>query len=476
MLLLVALLLVGNTTIQAQNRVISQPGQEARERQQPEQPKNDAFLFGKLLFKPNLNFPAARVWVTLLNSKNERISSLFTDPFGGFFFDNLSDRESYTLQISEGFLPRNVDTLYLANQSGYVLQRALLKGGSISFTVDFVYMQALVGYSSLLFNPILGGLLRDENNQPIEGLRLNPVNHSGRGTIGGRVTSSRGAFNFGPANYFESSGIEFKPTRRRTYPENQKIYLYDFRNNLIDSTVTGKRGAFQFTGLPKMSLRQGLAPIADQTILFRDQFQENFSTTRTNLAGDFRLENLQPQKKYVIAVSSNRSKIEPNSFVYVLDEDDLLQRALVSNGQGMVSFVFSERESAQFSFQTEKRTSMFFVTFIGRILQTEPLGSGLSGATVTIYDSAGQVVGVDRTNGSGSFKFKNLDPFEHYIVEVSTTRDINQTLVLANSSRTFIRRLNRELPNKFVFEFLPSDHIKLSNASFESWGLMDSFW
>jgi hypothetical protein len=445
------------------------PG-ESRESESP-----TFFLYGKILFKPNLGYPANRAWLSLFNSKDERVAGIFTDPFGNFLFNEINEGEFYTIRVSKGFLPIEADTLYLANQSGYVVQKAVEVGDYFEFNVDFVYLQALVGYSSLLFRPNLRGFLFNDEKKPIKGMKVYPVNHTGKGVWFGRTTTSRGLFNFGPTDNFDVAGIEFRPNRRRKFAPNAKVYLANEYQQIIDSVISDDKGAFSFNGVPKFDLRLGLVPVYDQGLLYRDEFSTQFKKVYTNLSGAFTLDSLNPQHKYAVGISANKSRVEPRSFVYLFGNDGFLRRALLTNAQGMASFMVTGTERVDLNLMKEVVPYFFTVSVSGRLIQTRPIGTPLAGAEVSVYDGAGKLVGSTVTNSSGIFRFNGLEPYEHYVVEVTSEENVPGVL-LFNSNRNFMRTLIRQQPNNFTFELLPSDHIFMGRTQQDNSQWSDSWW
>ena len=136
-------------------------------------------LKGKVLFSYNINDPAPKMGVTLVNDSGNVVATGVTDSLGTFKFTKLNPDRKYIVKVDESD-PRLIGKkrIYPADSNGKIVGVTLVEAnmGKFSFTQLPPDLSRLPRMDAVDKNiNIAGNLLHGDESQPIAGVKNKPV-------------------------------------------------------------------------------------------------------------------------------------------------------------------------------------------------------------------------------------------------------------------------------------------------------------
>ncbi len=385
--------------------------------------------------------PLANVTVELRDDKNAVVATTKTDANGNYRFDNLR-AGTYTVReiTPPGYLEGDAHVGTISNRvvgqqvNGSQISLVQINGGNQAVNYDFC---------ELLPSDVSGHVYVDRNNNglrdggesPIAGVILILWNESGS-EVGRTTTDSDGYYKFdnlvpGIYRITEQQPTGFLPGKAAAGTiNNKKVGATDATGNVIAQVAvpSGVSGFDYDFGeiLPGWIAGRvivdtngncvidaiGEKPLSGVRIELLDATGSVVQTTFTDGNGNYRFDNLVPG---VFAVRET----QPANYFHGGqhagsgggddDTDDLISQIVVNPGDGLVDYLFCEIPPADLSgfVFVDRDADCLFDT------GEQPI----AGTTVTLHDSAGNLLATTTTDSNGRYHFGNLRPGTYTVRE-----------------------------------------------------------
>jgi outer membrane protein OmpA-like peptidoglycan-associated protein/tetratricopeptide (TPR) repeat protein len=308
-------------------------------------------LKGKVLFSYNINDPAPKMGVSLVNDSGNVVATGTTDSLGTFKFTKLNPDRKYIVKVDESD-PRLVGKkrIYLADSNGKIVSVTLVEAnmGKFSFTQLPPDLSRLPRMDAVDKNiNIAGNLLHGDESQPIAGVKINLLNSNGQ-VLESATTNEFGSFVF--SNLPPDENYMFQVDVHDTkLPTNSRIELTDKNGNTIQSFTLTNGNNFRFSLLAKDSLAIKKMKVEDSEIrlsmkskligengenmpgvkvTLTDRNGNTIETTTTDKHGQYSFSNLPPDKTYFEQIDVADPKMKGMSKVYIADSKGNIIREL----------------------------------------------------------------------------------------------------------------------------------------------------
>ena len=444
-------------------------------------------LKATFMYTPTL--AASGVRLTLIDDKNTKIRTIFTDELGNFEINNIRLYKNYTLVAdAEDSLLTKESNIYVVNENGKAVEKMRKE------TNEYFHFQPL-SKEEYALSPILA------------------------------------------ETDFQTSlfGKAFK-TLPGDVPAGMKVFLVDDKGNIIYTTTTDRFGNFEFKNLPKehkylVKLEEEnpelnittLDPLGEKLVatkndkgyfiykrLHADSLPEAFFlqnndssvmvtslfgkafkklpgdiapgmkvhivddkgnilyTTVVDQFGNFEFKNLPKDQQFLVKLEEEDEDIN----MMILNEQSQEMEAVKKDEKGRFQYAKLASDSvaalASLSEKDSKIPDNAF-NFFGKAFKKLP-GDIAPGMKVHIVDDEGNILYTTTMDANGNFEFKNLPPDKNYIVKLETEDGeikIIETDELGNNTGELTANSKGEFEYKkltsdqFVLKLLTNDNTQL---------------
>ncbi len=304
-----------------------------------------------------------------------------------------------------------------------------LTSGQVAVDYDFCERPP-AEISGVVFVDRDADCLRDENEGPLSGVRVDLIDSTGR-VIATTTTDATGTYRF-------TDLPEGNYTLRETQPLG---YFHGgqtagsgggdaSREDLISSIpiAFGERlTQYNFCEIEPSSIAGQVfidndddcipdadeGRIGDVAIQLYDGAGRLVATTRTNSSGQYRFDNLRPGEYTIVEIQPDgyfSGNAIPGSGGGRADGSDAITKITVQPGSTLVEYNFCELSPSSIAGQV----------FVDNDDDCVPDAdeARIGGVVLQLYDRAGNLVATTRTNAAGQYQFDNLRPGEYRIVEL----------------------------------------------------------
>ncbi|MDF2438975.1 MAG: OmpA family protein [Bacteroidota bacterium] len=447
---------------------------------------------GKILLSKDLNDPAKNVEVNLLTQDGTILKVTTTDSTGFFKFENLDPDNNYMVKLNEDDpnLKKNTK-YYMADQSGKIVRVTVIndKGGKFVFT-NLPYDPNALSQVSLEEVNLAGNLLYGENpSKPLPNTKVNLVNDKGE-IIQTVTTNELGAFvftNLPPdVNYF----VKIDETDTQLSP-NTKVIVTNIAGKEILTTKTDNKGGFKFeflaTDVHTMEMLQvedqdlrfdfnaflvndKKDPLANTIINLVDSEGNVIKSIKTDASGGFLFTNLPAEKNLLFSVDESDPKLKDLSLLYLVDGNGKVIKE-ISKSKGVFRFTVLPSEEKLLGkvyvedpeLALERKYNEGSIHFEWKAFLVDSNKNPLPDAGISLIDENNTIIQNIRTDGKGSFIFKDLPGHKKmmFMVDGSDSRIKDLTILYIIDEKGNVLKEIVKSGGSFIFTVLPSEDKKL---------------
>ncbi|MBL4651331.1 MAG: OmpA family protein [Flavobacteriales bacterium] len=226
---------------------------------------------------------------------------------------------------------------------------------------------------------------------------------------------------------------------------NDDIFYADIIVSVKKKTIAG---VFVYKNL------KGKYPAGLEVFLVDDDGNIVFQTT-TDEKGEFRFENLPPDKSYKLKLFGGSDDV----VVKIIDGDKEIY--LLSNAQGEFLFRKLDADNVGTLAMMEIEDGAIFGKMSGQFVYDKLPSQNAAGLIVYLIDDDGNIVMQTTTDENGNFNFENLPTDKNYMVKMSTEEDVS--LIVFNSKNDVIAQLKQNENGVYTYKRLNADYNQTLN-------------
>lgn len=394
---------------------------------------------GKIKSEKNTN-PIAALPVYLFNNNHVCIDTTYTDKMGGFLFRNLSQDESYYIEMDATDPKLQSNRYRLLDGAGNFIKELSKENNKFTFQSlanEYSGLSALYADDVGLPKILSGRLLNGANNSVVVKMGVSLVDASGK-IIRSETTDSDGRFVFRKLNAEENYLIALDENDPRV-KEIGKFLLVDEKGHVVKELDFASQKQYRFEllnseqiALEKIEIKDALfvydihgklsansvgsQGLKNITVKLQNSSGEIVSTTKTDSLGKFLFRTLPIDEKYLFVVDANDPGIMGLNKIY-----------FVTNGR--VAQTITRLTTRDFKFELlEADKSKYGEIYAGDINlnqgffgQLNSDGRNLSNATIFLYDTNGVMLGKTTTDAQGNFIFEKIALDQNFLLKIDAT-------------------------------------------------------
>ena len=440
---------------------------------------------GKVLLSENINDPAMRTKVVLLNKDNKVLMISNTDSTGFFIFNDLDPDQKYMVRLDENdpsFVKR--DKFYLADEKGNIVRVTVVNDKG----EKFVFMNLPADANDLQSMPlendfsIAGNILVGDNpSTPLVNKKINLYNDKGD-VLASTTTNEFGAFVFSNLPHDQNFLVKVAEEEGTKIAANTKVIITNRKGKEVQTTTADVKGNFVFEflaaeniGLMDIENATDVAivgnlfagenpskPMGNKVVYLVNEKGEVIKTVRTNENGTFVFKNLPPEHRYLVKIDESDADLVANTKIVITSKTGAVYKTTYVSETGKFDFTFLAGDNKSLEQMIVDETELRF-DFVGKLFADDKIP--IAKTIINLVNAKGEVLKTSTTKEDGSFQFINLPvgkDLQFTVLEGGTTLKSYTKLYITDKFGNIIKEFIQD-NGEFKFTLLPNDQNKMGD-------------